>query len=585
MNRARAANVQSEMTRPVFLLLLAAGLALGAPADGESTSSNALPRRFKIPRSYVKGFPRPAQDPPAVVLGERLFLETRFSQYFFSHSAGNVNASLTDSDTVVGQVQTSGTPLPGPFAGFAINCRSCHFVNEFAGRGPGFRTYADFARRSPVPAREDGRRLTVRNSPSMVNSMLPRDGTVFLHADGEFVSGADLARGTLTGRNFGWLPREHDAALRHVAHVIRDDDGRGPLAREFGGHSYRAVMASTDPGLSEDFVLPEESRFEVAGASDEQIFDAVAGYLETYMGSLLFGRDAFWGYDGSPYDAFLETNRISTRLVSDQTHEAYNRFLLSEIENIPQPTFVRDLGFPWRYKLLKQEFQFGPEELRGLKIFFRQARYATNGPTGARSGIGNCVACHRAPEFTDFAFHNTGASQEEYDSIHGAGSFLRLRIPGAREREKDFNRWLPPTPAHPDARGPFLAIPSADAPGHTDLGLWNVFANPDIAAAQPALLELLHASGASGKGEALLPKTIGLFKTPSLRALNLSDPYLHNGSKNSVEDVLRFYVRQSRLARAGKILNAAPELGGILLEEADVAPLAAFLRALSEDYE
>ena len=49
--------------------------------------------------------------------------------------------------------------------------------------------------------------------------------------------------------------------------------------------------------------------------------------------------------------------------------------------------------------------------------------------------------------------------------------------------------------------------------------------------------------------------------------------------------MLRFYVAVSARARAGEVRNAAPELAGIRLTEADVAPLAAFLRALNEDYE
>ena len=31
-------------------------------------------------------------DPPQVAVGERLFLETRFAQFFFAHSDGNANA-------------------------------------------------------------------------------------------------------------------------------------------------------------------------------------------------------------------------------------------------------------------------------------------------------------------------------------------------------------------------------------------------------------------------------------------------------------------------------------------------------------
>ena len=39
----------------------------------------------------------------------------------------------------------------------------------------------------------------------MVNSTAPREHDLFLHWDGEFVSGEDLVRATLTGRNLGWL--------------------------------------------------------------------------------------------------------------------------------------------------------------------------------------------------------------------------------------------------------------------------------------------------------------------------------------------------------------------------------------------
>lgn len=49
----------------------------------------------------------------------------------------------------------------------------------------------------------------------------------------------DLVEGTMTGRNFGWLPDEHATALAHIADVIRNDDGRDALAAEFGAFPYR----------------------------------------------------------------------------------------------------------------------------------------------------------------------------------------------------------------------------------------------------------------------------------------------------------------------------------------------------------
>ena len=112
-----------------------------------------------------------------------------------------------------------------------------------------------------------------------------------------------------------------------------------------------------------------------------------------------------------------------------------------------------------------------------------------------------------------------------------------------------------------------------------------MFGNPDQPDAQGALRTLLLGEEKSLPDSQLLPRTIALFKTPGLRGLAFSDPYLHNGSKDTLEDVIRFYIRTSALARAGKLRNADPELSGILLDDDDVAPLAAFLRSLNEDYE
>jgi cytochrome c peroxidase len=268
----------------------------------------------------------------------------------------------------------------------------------------------------------------------------------------------------------------------------------------------------------------------------------------------------------------------------------YNRNVHDYVASIKGPIHVTPTNgyrFPLngRFKTLSQQFAFGPQELLGMKIFFTQARYATNAARRPAHGIGNCITCHTAPDFTDFSFHNTGVAQAEYDAIHGAGAFAKLDIPDLAARNGDHDRWLPPSGKHPRARGPFLDIPAADKPGRTDLGLWNVFANPDQPVAQPALRRLLNGEARPQPDEILLPRTVALFKTPSLRGLAFSGPYLHNGSKDTLEEVIEFYIRMSRLARDGKVRNAAPELSGILLKEDDIAPLVAFLRALNEDYE
>ena len=554
--------------------------------------SNAPARRFKIPRAEVEGFPPPRLDPAKVAVGERLFLETRFSQFFHARAKGDVNAALAEGDPVVAQTPTSGAPLPGPFAGFAMNCRACHLVNEHFARGHGNRTYADYARRPPLPARDDGRTFAPRNSPALVNASIPREGQLVLHFDGEFASGVDLVKSTITGRNFGWLPREADTAAAHVVRVVREDNGRGPLAREFGGWTYREMFLGTNTALGEEskrFRLPEELRLDVMRASDTEVFDSVARLIVAYLDSLQFSRDESWEYDSSPYDAYLETNQFPRKIDAGATERYYNRHLTDLFQSAPAPVFVDGTNgvvppAPGRFKTLKRAFRFGPKELAGARIFFAKADDSET-RRAAGTGIGNCIQCHPAPNFTDFKFHNTGVAQEEYDSLHGSGSFAKLKAPNLAKRNADFDTWLPPTSRHPRARGPFLDIPAKGKPGRTDLGLWNVFANPDLPGPQAALRKVLNGEEGRVSDAELLPKTFARFKTPGLRGLAFSGPYMHNGSKDTLEEVVRFYIKTSALARAGKLRNAAPELVGIALREEDIEPLVAFLESLNEDYE
>jgi len=107
-------------------------------------------------------------------IGERLFVDTRFAEYFAAHMTG-VNDPLTVGDPVVQTVQNVLTgPQPGPFAGQSINCRSCHFVVEFQGvPGAGNRTYADFTTRSPLPLAMNGFTTTPRKPSAPYDKELP----------------------------------------------------------------------------------------------------------------------------------------------------------------------------------------------------------------------------------------------------------------------------------------------------------------------------------------------------------------------------------------------------------------------------
>ncbi|MEO8427314.1 MAG: hypothetical protein ABI651_09410 [Verrucomicrobiota bacterium] len=559
--------------------LIGASLLLTVPENWASPSRHRgkhSPSLFSIAKTSA---PEPAAeefDPPEETIGERLFLETRFSQFFFAHAGGNVNAPLSAGDPAVDFTLTTNQPLAGPFKGQAMNCRACHLVDEFT-EGPGNRAYADFARRSPIPDRGDGRSFTPRNSPGLVNATLSRPGSFFLHFDGEFPTTKDLIIGTYTGRNFGWLATEREQAIAHFGRVIREDDGTGDLAKENGG-AYAVVLAGVDPAIPSEFRIPAEFRIDVATASDEQILDAAAALVEVYLLGLVFELDDNGEFDGSPYDLFLKKNHLPRQPAQGETPADYSRRLLALLNAIPIPNFVSDADN--KFETHDQAFEFGTTELTGLRVFFATAPSANP----SAGGVGNCIACHTAPNFTDFSFHNTGATQEEYDAVHGQGAFLRLRIPGLSERTANYDAYLPPTPLHPQATGPFITPPSLDNPNDVDLGAWNVFANPDHPLAQPGFAEVLVRNTRVRSPAALLQRAIALFKTSGLRDLGHSAPYLHTGRMDSLEVVVNFYLDFSNRSRNGEVRNGARELNGMHLAPVDIAPLAAFLRALNADY-
>ena len=525
-----------------------------------------------------------ASDPPAVALGERLFLETRFAEHARAELLRDgVNASLAHRDPILDETVTTGDPFPGPFKGGAMSCRACHLVDEHGSDG-GNRTYADFARRSPIPARGDGLATTPRNSPPLVDATDDRSGAFFLHFDGEFTSTAALARGTLIGRNFGWLPDEQPTAIAWIARVIREDDGRGALASEFASLPYSVVLAGSDPAIPPTLRLPDELRIDVTTASDDAVVDAVAAVIAAYVDSLRFARDVDGLFVGSPYDRFLTKNGLPRAPEAGESDLDYSRRLRDAVERLTNPRFVSRAD--GELATHHHDFVFDARELAGLRVFLAEpARRPLTDDAIATGGVGNCIACHPAPVFTDFAFHNTGAAQEEYDAIHGSDAFAALDVPDLATRTADPERYLPPSPAHPAARGTFRDVPSLGRPGVTDLGLWNVLANDAMPAAQPALAAMLCAGVSDCAAAALLPTTIARFKTPSLRDLGQSGPYMHTGQKDTLDDVLAFYGRFSDLARAERVRNADAELAALALTEDDRGALAAFLRALDEDYE
>lgn len=502
--------------------------------------------------------------PSEVTIGEKLFAETRFAQFFAARCGSNVNAPLSAGDPVV---QAFG-------AGPAMSCLACHRdagLPRGQGAAAALLGSAAAPPRNPVPARDDGRATTVRNSPPLADALeVPG---VLLHFDGEFATPEDLVKETFAGRNFGWLPAERAEARRHLARVVREDGGAS--ADGSPRLSYATLLRGADASIPGELRLPEVFRMDVARASDDEIVDGCARLVGAFLRSLRFSRDAGGLHDGSPYDTFLALNRLARAPVPDQTPHEYARRLGEAVAALRAPRFVDDAAR--RLRSPDQAFRFGEAELRGLRIFFKAAIGA--GQTG---GAGNCAECHVPPHFTDFAFHNTGVAQDEFDALHGVGAFAKLTVPGLPTRAIDHDRWLQPTPLHPRAAGKFLAPAMAGSPDRTDLGLWNVYGNPDLPGPQRAIESLLNPGGRLAPDD-VLANAVARFKTPGLRNLGQSAPYLHTGNARTIEETLDFYRRASELAHLGKLRNAPPEFFAVRLEAADIEPLAAFLRALNEN--
>lgn len=533
-------------------------------------------------------------DPAKIMLGERLFLETRFAQFFAAHYDADVNTPLSKGDPALEKTvryfELPPYQIPftdGPYAGQSFSCRSCHLVDEHLEQSElGMRSYSDFASRSPLPTRDDGKHITVRNSPALVDASLPRRDFL-LHFDGEFSSLEHLVRDTLTGRNMGWLPNERDIAIEHICKVIRGDDGRSSLAEEFSGLSYIEAFSGKKANgkpIDNDYLLPDELVIDIEKANCDEIFSAASRLIALYTADLVFAEDESII---SPYDLFLKINNLPTHADESESNTEYSARLIKKIgklqnENKLQFVEKNPNTEDGKFQFHDQPFQFANEQLEGMKIFFAQN---SDGKTTAP--LGNCVACHPAPHFTDFGLHNTGITQVEYDALHGQNAFNKLKIPDVKQRNKKADLYLPATAQHPGRKGLFRSVPSETDVMKTDLGVWNILFNTDYPLPQESIYNLICID--NGKvlctsRKDTLEKSVARFKTPSLRNLGHSAPYMHNGQISDLHAVVSFYLAASINTREGLFRNPDEDIAKIQIKPKDINPLALFLISLYEDY-
>lgn len=150
-------------------------------------------------------------------------------------------------------------------------------------------------------------------------------------------------------------------------------------------------------------------------------------------------------------------------------------------------------------------------------------------------GKAQCIACHTfslsSPFFTDFKFHNTGIASKD-------GNYNVL---ARRARE---------------------IVSRSASPGH-------------------ALNLLSHNADFSELGRFLVSQQlhdVGAFKTPSLRDVELTAPYMHNGEEKTLLDVVKFYNRGGE-----KNANLDSRIFPLKLTDVEMSDIVEFLRALTSD--
>lgn len=397
-----------------------------------------------------------------------------------------------------------------PNGDLPASCSNCHLFDEDP---QGLRVFTDFFNRSWVSYRRgDPERLELRNSPTLFDvALMPR-----LHHDGEFPSLEALVKGTFAGRPMGWLPGEEPQALARMQTILLNDQGE-------------------DRGAEGPYRIQFEKAFgvDLTKLSREELADLTAKAVSDFMRTIKSRKNSL-------YDQFVHANNLAAEPANGESSAAFGQRLLAQVSALES-----------RQKL-KLPAGFKADAIRGLKIFFR----TTN--TNSTAAVGNCVACHTPPLFTDFSFHNVGVSQRDYDKIHGEGQFADLSIPDAANANRPARQ--------------FRQVPAQAKSGAADLGHWN-FVD----------LKTSPMRRAGESDDQFLRRMIGAFKTPTLRNLAYSAPYLHTGSLTSLTDVINEMIESSELARAGRLRAVDEEMTKVRIAEGDIPSILAFLGTLNEN--
>ncbi|MEP7170084.1 MAG: hypothetical protein ABI855_11995 [Bacteroidota bacterium] len=72
------------------------------------------------------------------------------------------------------------------------------------------------------------------------------------------------------------------------------------------------------------------------------------------------------------------------------------------------------------------------------------------------------------------------------------------------------------------------------------------------------------------------------FKTPALRNVELTGPYMHNGNFNSLNEVVHFYNKSGAAGLGLNITNQTLDSAQLNLSEKEMSDIVSFLKSLTD---
>jgi cytochrome c peroxidase len=226
---------------------------------------------------------------------------------------------------------------------------------------------------------------------------------------------------------------------------------------------------------------------------------------------------------GNPSIGFVIHKIKSLNDYQELFEQAFNKPVTMETLGMAIASYERTLiaaNSPFdRWYYQQQENAISPAAKKGFRLF---------------TGKAGCSSCHLVNKqyalFTDDKLHNTGIGYQQFST----------KAP--LSNQKTIFSWI-------SMQAPVDKITRLPRPGANDQGLYEITLNPD---------------------------DLWRYKTPTLRNIAKTAPYMHNGQMHCLEEIVRFY-NQGGASNAGLSLLIKP----LHLNNDEINQLVAFLNSLT----